>query len=180
MSMAGRRPSALWGEAGIWRQRSGRGVLTKRGGFTVLACCLAPSEVRLSYAGLTDLLTDIETDAFTQVLVRCRALDAALLRGADDDPPDPRSVAAGFLSVLVALSTDERAPAVDDLQWIDEPSRRVIAFAARRCRGRIALLCAERVEGAEEASDGVHLPDPTRSRRMHVGPLSLAALHAIP
>ena len=40
--------------------------------------------------------------------------------------------------------------AVDDLQWVDRPSARVLEFCARRLPGGVGLLASQRV-GAERA-----------------------------
>jgi hypothetical protein len=36
--------------------------------------------------------------------------------------------------------------AIDDLQWLDEPTRRVVEYATRRGRGPLAVLTAERTD----------------------------------
>ena len=68
----------------------------------MLACRPASAELRLTYAGLTDLLAEVSEAVVDRLPIpQRRALDAALLRGADDDPAaDPRAAAAGLLSVL--------------------------------------------------------------------------------
>ena len=60
---------------------------------------------------------------------------------------DHRVVGAALASVLNALA--ESAPvlmAIDDVQWLDPSSRVVIAYAARRIRGRIGILASERCD----------------------------------
>jgi hypothetical protein len=100
---------ALWGEAGIGKTtvwNAGLAAATARE-YTVLACRAAAAEVRLSYAGLADLLADVGADAFAWLPgPQRRGLDAALLRGTADDgrPPAARAVAAGFLAVLDRLA----------------------------------------------------------------------------
>ena len=62
-----------------------------------------------------------------------RALDGALLRGAEEMPSDPRAVFAGSLSILETLASETPVlVAVDDVQWLDPPSARALQFAARR------------------------------------------------
>ncbi|WP_261566761.1 helix-turn-helix transcriptional regulator [Frankia gtarii] len=206
---AGPAVLALWGEAGI-----GKTTLWEAGlaaaqahGLTPLACRPVAAEVRLSYAGLTDLLADARGDEFAWLPNPQRqALDAALLRGTGDGRhlPDPRAVAAAFLSVLERLT--QHAPvlvALDDVQWLDEPTRRVVAFAVRRCRGPIAVLTAGRDEGQDSGRDngrdngredgrdgdrdndrsdrrGEFRPrDPARLWHLDVGPLSLGHLYEV-
>jgi hypothetical protein len=49
-----------------------------------------------------------------------------------------RAVAAGFLSVIRSLSARQTgAVAIDDWQWLDQPSRAVLEFMARRLEARL-------------------------------------------
>jgi predicted ATPase len=97
----------------------------------VLACRAAESEARLSYAALGDLLDFELPDLPTP---QRRARDAALLRAeVEGAPPDQRAVSLASLGVLRALAAS--APlivAIDDVQWLDTPSARVLAFVVRR------------------------------------------------
>src|SRR3954454_10169282 len=101
---AGPATLALWGEAGIGKTTIWEaGVSGARGrGYVVFACRPAASEVRMSYSGLADLGADASAAPLDGLPgPQHRALEAALWRGTDDDPaPDPRAVAAGFLSLL--------------------------------------------------------------------------------
>src|SRR5919106_968158 len=140
--VAGPSMVALWGEAGIGKTtvwEAGNAPPRDRH-FAAFTCRPAASEVRLSYAGLADLMTEVGEDVLERLPPPQRvAVDAALLRGSEDvAAPDPRAVAAGFLSVLNGVA--EVTPvlvAIDDLQWLDKSTRRVVEFAARRCRGPI-------------------------------------------
>jgi hypothetical protein len=162
---------ALWGDAGIGKttvwEAGVAGARHRR--YAVLACRPAASELRLSYAGLADLLNDVGAKVVEGLPPpQRRALDAALLRSGEDDPaPDPRAVAAGFLSVLNGVAAITAAlVAIDDLQWLDGPTRRVVAFAVRRCGGPIAILTAERREREEDPGDDLYPPDPPVRRRL--------------
>jgi AAA ATPase domain len=128
-------PSALLlvGTAGIGKTTLWRaGVsLARARGHRVLACRAAESEARLSYAALGDLF-DFELPDLPAP--QRRALDAALLRAeVEGAPPDQRAVSLASLGVLRALAAS--APlviAIDDVQWLDTPSARVLAFVVRR------------------------------------------------
>jgi DNA-binding NarL/FixJ family response regulator len=175
---------ALWGEAGIGKTTIWEaGVLAARErGYTVLACRPASGELRLTYAGLADLLADVGAPLLDSLAIpQRRALDAALLRGREDDPaPDPRAVAAGLLSVLnLLVETIPLLLAIDDFQWLDEPSRRMLSYAARRCRGPVAVLTTERADLAPDSIRELCPPDPTRLNQVRLGPLSLGALHHV-
>jgi DNA-binding NarL/FixJ family response regulator len=143
-------------------------------GFLVLSCRPASSETRLSFVGLADLLSGLEEGTLDALPPpQRRALAVALLR---EEPgrstPEPRIVATAFLSTLRTLA--ERSPvlvAVDDLQWLDAASRRVLEFALRRLGGeRIGLLAAMRTD-ARAIADG--------ATRLRLRPFNLAELHEI-
>jgi hypothetical protein len=96
----------------------------------VLACRAAESEARLSYAALGDLF-DFELPDLPAP--QKRALDAALFRAEVEGAPrtgEPcRSRRWGFC----ALATSGPViVAIDDVQWLDAPSARVLAFVVRR------------------------------------------------
>ncbi|HYN34935.1 MAG TPA: AAA family ATPase, partial [Ilumatobacteraceae bacterium] len=176
---------ALWGDAGIGKSKIWRAGVSRAGerGRRVLACQPTAAEIRLSYSGLTDLLADVPSAAFDGLTApQRRALDAALLLDDHDDRgPDQRAVAAAFLSIL----NDEAcaAPvlvAIDDVQWLDEPTWRVVAYAMRRCRGPVRLLTAERASEVTDSSRGLLCtPDPSQMVSMRLGPLSVGALHQV-
>lgn len=188
----------LSGEAGIGKTtvwRAGVDAARDRG-FGAWECQPAASEVRLSYSGLADLLADLPVESLDRLPPPQRtALSAALLRDGGEDPsPDPRAVAVGFLSLL-----DDRARsgpvvvAIDDVQWLDSSTMRVVEYAVRRCRGPVAVLAARRDPSESELSasanglpkakveeaDGLRPRDPDRQHVVVVGPLSLGALHQV-
>src|SRR4029079_16758885 len=98
------------------------------------ACRPAPTEARLTYAGLGDLLGTIEDDELAGVPEpQLRALDAGLLRTSRVVPTGQRVVSAAFLSALRQLAAATPVlVAIDDLQWMDEASWRVVHFGVRR------------------------------------------------
>lgn len=133
------------GKTTLWRD----GVAAAHGlGFLVLACRLTESEATLPFAGLSDLLEPV----LDTVLPRLpepqrRALDVALLRAAPTDPPiEQRTVAAATLGAIRMLGTDNALLiAIDDIQWLDQPTVAALAFAVRRLEDHpIRLLVASR------------------------------------
>jgi len=132
---AGVGKTTLW-DAGV--------RLATDAGHRVLRCRPVESEARLSYAALGDLL-DLELPPLPGP--QRRALDAALLRdGAAGPAPDQRAVSLALLGVLRGLATAGPVTvAIDDIQWLDASSERVLTFAARRLRDEpIHLLLAMR------------------------------------
>ena len=122
---AGMGKTALWLEGvGAARRRSTL-VLTARP---------VEIETKLSFAGLNDLLEPVVDDVLPELPgPQRRAFEVALLIAPAREQPDPRGVAAAFLSALRALARDRQVlVAIDDLQWLDSSSLQVIGFAARR------------------------------------------------
>jgi DNA-binding CsgD family transcriptional regulator len=153
-------------------------------GMGVLAARATSAEVRLSFAGLADLIGRLPASVFESLpRPQRRALDAALLR--DDAPADltdPRGVGQGLLGVLRALAADGPVVvAVDDLQWLDRSSGRALTFALRRLVDEpVALLAAARMDVDEPPPfDLERVLADGRLRRVRIGPLSQGAFHEV-
>jgi DNA-binding CsgD family transcriptional regulator len=175
----------LEGEAGIGKTRVWEESVwtASESGFRVLASRAAGAEVKLSFAGLGDLLGGVWDEALPELpRPQRRSLEVALLlEESEGAPPDVRAVALAFLAVLRLIS--EEAPlmvAVDDLQWLDPPSGGVLRFALRRLETEpVALLGT--VRGPPGASLPLELEQAFGERllRVALGPLSLGALHEL-
>ena len=181
------RPSALVveGEAGIGKTTLWlRAVEQARDrGFRVLSARAGQAESRLTYAVLADLLEDVDTVDF-DLLPRLQrvAIDRVLRQADGSGPPtDERVVASAFLNLIDRLSVD--APvvvAIDDVQWLEASSQAVIAFAARRLKGRVGVLVTERTEDAERrGADWLRLKRLDGIERIRVTPLGLRGLRKV-
>jgi predicted ATPase len=120
------------GKTALWQQAVD---LAQQRSYRILACRPGDSETRLSFAALDDLLAGVLEGALPALAEpKRRALEIALLRSlVVGAPPDQRAVSGAVLDVLRLLAAD--APvilAIDDVQWLDRPSARVIQFALRR------------------------------------------------
>ena len=158
--VAGIGKTTLW-DAGV--------AVAHEAGHHVLSCRAAESEARLSFAALGDLL-EIELPELPAP--QRRALDAALLRAEiEGAPPDQRAVSLATLGVLRALATSGPVIiAIDDIQWLDAPSVRVLSYAARRLRDEpIRLLIASRAGYDRDPLGLGRMAGP--SLRLAVGPL---------
>ena len=106
------------------------------------------AEARLAYSALIDLLDGVTTEELGALLSpQRRALEVALVRAdPGDEPPDPSATSVGFLNALRVLASQRRlVVAIDDLQWLDQPSAEVLAFAARRLEDEaISFVLAKR------------------------------------
>jgi DNA-binding CsgD family transcriptional regulator len=151
-------------------------------GYQVLAARVGQAESVLAYAALADLLRDIDAAVLDELPdVQRVAVDRVLLRATSEDrATDHRVVAAAFASVLDRLADAPVVVAIDDAQWLDRSSRDVVAFVARRFKGRVGLLLTER-SGADGGNvvTWLQLSRPDGIDRMRVGPLSLGGLHAL-
>jgi DNA-binding NarL/FixJ family response regulator len=136
---AGPRALTIRGEAGIGKTalwRAGLAAAEARG-LTVLATRCLEAELPLAFVGLADLaehaLADAGgelTDAQREALAAAAGL-AAPTRAAGDPIVLPRA----FLALLRALArVGPVLVAVDDVQWLDPPTARVLSFAIRRLR----------------------------------------------
>jgi DNA-binding CsgD family transcriptional regulator len=181
-------PSALVirGEAGIgktvlWNEAV---AAARDRGYTVLSCHPAQAESKFPYLGLGDLFTHVPGQVLSELPVpQRRALEVALLRIEGEGPPlQQRAVSAAVVNSLLILARS--APtlvAVDDVQWLDSPSRRVLRFAIRRIApASIGILAAIRSGGMDEDPLGLGSVLPADSVSwLTVGPLSLQALERL-
>ena len=151
--------------------------------YTVLPARPAESEATLSFAALGDLLDGVLDRALPELPPpQRRALEVALLRAdPGGSPPEQRAVAVAFLGVIRHVAAaGPVVVAVDDLQWLDAPSARVVEFALRRLgQERAGLLASVRDEGDGRAvsAAGTGLPA-GRLSRVRVGPLALGAFES--
>jgi DNA-binding CsgD family transcriptional regulator len=171
------------GEPGIGKTTLLRaGVETaRRRGVRVLSCVASTSESRLAYAALADLFATVEQDTIERLPEPQReALDAALLRsGTAAANVDRRAVSTAVLSVLGELTSDGRlVVAIDDLQWLDGPTARVIEFCARRLARGTGVIAARRLgEDGQLTGDAAKLNDAHRIEVRRVAPLAPDAVH---
>jgi DNA-binding CsgD family transcriptional regulator len=181
--VAGPRALLLEGEAGIGKTALWQAGLTRSRavGQRTLVCRPAGSEVRLSFAALGDLLAEVLQEALPALpLPQRRALQVALLlAGPEAEPPDQRAIGLALLNVLRTLSTaGPLLVAIDDAQWLDEPSAAVLAFALRRLGAEpIGVLATARLTGDQPPAVAFEpwLP----AERLRLGPLNLAAVHEL-
>lgn len=153
------RVLCLHGPAGIGKTTLLRAVADGADGAQVLRARGVESEAHLAFAGLAELLAPVLDLREGLPAAQAGALGAAL---ALEDGPVASSfaVAAGVLGLLAAAA--EAGPVVvvaDDLQWVDEASRSVLLFAARRLDADAVtiLLGVRDGEGLDPADLGVPL-----------------------
>jgi hypothetical protein len=99
-------------------------------------------EVDLAFSGLADLLAPVVDGIEALPGPQAAALAGALALG----PPQPGERLAIYVATLRLLRSVD-APVlvvVDDLQWLDGPSRECVRYVARRADGGLAVVLATR------------------------------------
>jgi DNA-binding CsgD family transcriptional regulator len=130
------------GEAGIGKSACLLAVETmaRAAGHLILETAGSEGEINLAFAGLHRLLRPLLASAGALPDVQRRALLTAF--GMDyGDRGDRFVVSVATLNLLRAAS-EHRALVItaDDLQWLDEETRHVLAFVARRIEGHRLVL----------------------------------------
>jgi AAA ATPase-like protein len=178
----GARVLLFRGEAGIgktvlWRQVADE---AQRAGCWVLVSRCAEADMRLGFATLADLLEDVVDDVSADLpAVQRAALDFALRRSEPGPAaPDALTVSRAMLGVLRLLAaTTPVVIAVDDLQWMDRASARVLGFALRRLESeRVGTLLTQRDGDSAEDPLSLKAFGEGRLERVELGPLSVGAL----
>jgi DNA-binding CsgD family transcriptional regulator len=133
------------------------------------------------------LVAEADDDERQRWLAGAAALAAEVLTGAPAPAPVPAAADPayawqhGLYWLASNLSSD--APlvlAVDDLQWIDRPSARALAFIARRLEGQpLALVLATRPLDPEETPVSATLVTDPATQVLRPSPLTRAAVGAM-
>jgi DNA-binding CsgD family transcriptional regulator len=169
------------GKTTVWKEGLAGAELRR---YRTLSCRPVEAETRLSYAALGDLLEPILEEALPTVPEpQGQALEVALLRSPRSGArADQRAVSLAVLGCLRALaSASPVVLAVDDIQWMDLPSVRVLQFVVRRLKDeQVGVLTAARGARADDDPLGV-VPAfaEDRAQAVHVGPLSQDALERV-
>ncbi|MEO3757777.1 AAA family ATPase [Mycobacterium sp. B14F4] len=187
LESASQTPSALVieGDAGIGKTALWHTALerARRRGFRVLSAWTSNAESVLAYSTLADLLTEADSAAVAELPAPQRVAVQRLQRGdrSGAAPTGQRAVAAASLSIIERLA--EAQPvllAIDDLQWVDPSSARVLSYTTRRLSTPVGILGTVRTEAA--ADDGaawLQMRRPDAVDRITLQPLSSRDLHAV-
>jgi len=176
----------LSGDAGIGKTTVWRRALAgaRERGYRTLSCSPVEAETRLSYAVLGDLVEPVLDEGLPLLPEPQRAaLEVALLRTPrTGGRADQRAVSLAVLGCIRAVaSTTPVVLAIDDAQWMDLPSARVLQFVVRRLKDEpVGVLTAVRGSDGDVDPLGVVPAFPAeRVHVVHVGPLSLDDIERI-
>jgi DNA-binding CsgD family transcriptional regulator len=106
--------------------------------------------MNLSYAGLVGLLDGIGTEVVEALPAPQARVLRAVMRLDDSAEPIDR-LSLGLATVAAVRTVAMEHPlllAVDDCQWLDQPTARVVAFVVRRLSGTCARVAVVRTLGA--------------------------------
>ncbi len=172
------------GEAGIgkttmWLECVRRAKLR---GAHVLATRPSEAEATLSYAGLADLLDPVGEATIGQMALPLQeAVAAALFRApAPRTGIDERALCAAVLSLLRLLTTSGSVVvAIDDAQWLDSPSARILSFVLRKLEAEaVGFVVTVRTPSAAILRFD-RAADPSRRQTIVLGAMTVAALHEL-
>lgn len=150
--------------------------------YTVLRASPTEAEAELPYSVLGDVLAPAPAAAFSVLSKPLRmALDVALLRlPAEQAPIEQLAVSAAFLRLIgeIAAAGSALLLVVDDLQWADPPSTRVLHYALHRIVDEpIKAVVASRTSGSSDPIAAMRKAVGDRSlERLPIGPLGREAI----
>lgn len=166
------RSLAFVGEPGIGKSALLDAVERAAVGFSTVRAFGAQSERDFPYAGLLALVRPLRDDLGLLPDAQADALQAVL--ATDLGGVEAFSVSAGLLTLLTAVA--ERQPLlvlVDDVQWLDDPTRDALGFSLRRLGAdRVAVVLAARSGGLGERGRVVEMT-------VDVAPLDRPAAEAL-
>lgn len=170
---AGPAALVLRGEPGVGKTTLWRAGLERAAalGYRVLSAVPLEFEAKLSFAVLGDLLQDVLEEVLPSLPgPQRRALEVALVRAEEEDGfvTDQRTISTAVLGAVKHLAEDRPVViAVDDVQWVDPPSARVLQFVLHRLtREPVRLLATTRT--GERPSDPLRLRRVLSEDRLHI------------
>jgi DNA-binding CsgD family transcriptional regulator len=123
-------------------------------GVRVIQLAGVEAELEMAWSGLAALLDGLLDGLANLAPARAAAMRAALAIDTGEEAAEPFAIALATRDLLVQAA--ESAPVVvvvDDLPWIDAPTRRTLAYIARRLQfERVAIMSARRA-GSDSQSD---------------------------
>jgi DNA-binding CsgD family transcriptional regulator len=140
---------AVLGEAGIGKSTLLDAAARRAVDTQVLRVRGTEGQAELAFAGLADLLGPALEHLEALPAPQAAALSGALALG-PPSPGDRFAVCAATHGIIARAASRRRLLVlVDDMQWLDRPSRECVLYLARRPPARVAVLLALRADQAE-------------------------------
>jgi DNA-binding CsgD family transcriptional regulator len=143
----------LVGEAGSGKTACWASALeTSRDRFTTVVSRPTTADARLAFGVLSDLLDPLYERHGTKLpVIQRQAVEVALRKSALTSVPGNRSDAGAVAMATLACfrAEAEERPiliAIDDLQWVDRPSARVLDYVLRRIPAGVDVMATRRVD----------------------------------
>jgi DNA-binding CsgD family transcriptional regulator len=150
------RVLVLRGESGVGKSGLLEHLVGRASECRVVRAAGVESEVELAYAGLHQLCAPV-LDLRKRLPAPQRDALATVFGLNADPAPDPFLVALATLTLFAAFA--EQRPlvcVVDDAQWLDHASARILGFVARRLDAeRVAIVCAARTGSGDHVLGGL-------------------------
>ena len=172
------------GEAGIGKSTLWAAALEDASarGMAVASIRAAEAESLLSFSALTDLLEPYLALVDDLPPPQSRAFSVALLRTDPGDAPiDQRAVAMAALGVIRRVAAEgPLVIGIDDVQWADLSTLRVLQFVMRRLRDDpVRLIAARRGEALDGRAPPAPLFATSEPMSLRLGALGVDALHEL-
>jgi DNA-binding CsgD family transcriptional regulator len=184
LAQPGARALVFAGEAGIGKTTLWRQCVDEAEAAGACVLVTAPSDVEsgLPYAAMADLFRPLLPEMLDSLPARQRRALAAALVLEDDGSTllDERAVAFAALTALRETAGEQQLViAIDDEQWLDPSSALALSYALRRVAAEddVRALLARRTTDGAVPGPVVDAFPPEQIETLHVGPLSLGALH---
>jgi DNA-binding CsgD family transcriptional regulator len=147
---------------------------------TVLVAAPAESEAAMPYAALADVLDGVPPGVVGELPEAQRAaLAGALQQAPAGEGADELAISRAVLAIVRALGREDRllVIAIDDVQWLDPPTARVLEFVLRRLEGiRARVIVTRRTRRPEPPPLGLARGSLADVEVILVGPLDAASL----
>ena len=144
----------------------------------------AEAEAALAFTGSADLVGPVldQVDGALPAPRRRAVRVALLLDEPGDEPPAPQAIGLALLDILTALcAAGDVLVAIDDLQWLDSSTARVLPLALRRMAGeRLKVLATVRhAPGVRAPFELAALVGAERADEAWLSALNMSGLHRL-
>jgi DNA-binding CsgD family transcriptional regulator len=166
------------GKTTLWRVATKAAALRD---YRLLTSRPTQAETSVSFAGLLDLLEPVPNHLLSELPDPQReALEGALLRTQLERPVRAGAVSIAVLGVIRALTRlGPVVLAVDDFQWLDRPTARVLEFIFRRLHSEPLGVVITYRHDSQDRFGLERAVEAGFTTRIDVGPLSLSALYQL-